>query len=143
MPQASSRTSRDSAQSSPKDCQSPLLTKVCTRRREGGEGGKEGPRGTPGTVVQAFQAAIFFRSGAAQRGIRDYDSQPPFRFVFVQKKKPHSPSSLFTHTLTHTHGRHARTRAPKGKPRLAFLPRRQSCLGLSAKRESGGRSRDL
>ena len=122
----------------------PFPTELCAGRRKGGEGGKDGTRGTSGSVVQEFHAAIFFRSGGGQRGSRDYDSQPPFRFVFVQKKKkPHTPPPHSSHTLTHTHGRHAYTRAPRGKPILAFPPRRQSGLGLLAERESRGRSRDL
>lgn len=67
----------------------------------------------------------------------------PFGLFLFKKKKPHTPPPHSSHTLTHTHGRHAHTRAPKGKPHLAFPPHRQSCLGPSAERESGGRSRDL
>lgn len=148
MPQAPSQfphIARLRPVSSPNYCPSVFFTELCVRGRKVGEGGKE-PRGTPGSVVQAFHAAIFFRSGGGQRSSRDYDSQPPFRFVFVQKKKKtHTPPPHSSHTLTHTHthGGHAHTRAPKGKPRLAFLSHRQSCLGPSAKRESGGWSRDL
>lgn len=129
MPQAPSQfphIARLRPVSSPNYCPSVFFTELCMRGRKVGEGGKE-PRGTPGSVVQAFHAAIFFRSGGGQRSSRDYDSQPPFRFVFVQKKKKtHTPPPHSSHTLTHTHthGGHAHTRAPKGKPRLAFLPHR-------------------
>lgn len=86
----------------PNDCPAPFLTELCAGQRKGGEGGKDGPRGTLGSVVQEFHSAIFFRSGGGQRGSRDYDSQPPFRFVFVQKKKNPTLPLLTLHTHSHT-----------------------------------------
>lgn len=136
-PQASaiSRTSRDPAPSFPDRLPAPFFTELGAQQGTEESGRKTGTRGTPGNVVQALQAAIFFRRGVGQGANKDYKSQPPFRFVFVQKKKktPHSPSSLLslslththagTHIHTHTHGRHARIRASKGKPRLAIPAR--------------------
>ena len=101
----------------------PFSTELCAGRRKGGEGGKDGTRGTSGSVVQEFHAAIFFRSGGGQRGSRDYDSQPPFRFVFVQKKK--NPPTLPLLTLhTHSHTPTADTHTPGRRGESRFSPSR-------------------
>lgn len=105
---ASSRTSRDPAPSFSDRLPAPFFTVLGAQRGTEESGRKTGARGTPGNVVQALEAAIFFRRGVGQEASEDYKSQPPFRFVFVQKKKkknPHSPSSLFslTHTRAHTY----------------------------------------
>lgn len=117
-------------------------------------GRKTGARGTPGNVVQALEAAIFFRRGVGQEASEDYKSQPPFRFVFVQKKKkkthtppPHSSlSHTRGHTHTHTYPRQTRTHPSverKAASRHPGPPATSSLLGFPAARERGGRSRDL
>lgn len=122
---ASSRTSRDPAPSLPDRLPAPFFTELGTQRGTEESGRKTRSRSTPGSVVQPLQAAIFFRSGGGREASKDYKSQLPLRFVFVQKKKnPHSPSSLFplTHADTHIHT-HTPTADTHGSKR-----RRESCV---------------
>lgn len=150
---ASSRTSRDPAPSFSDRLPAPFFTVLGAQRGTEESGRKTGARGTPGNVVQALEAAIFFRRGVGQEASEDYKSQPPFRFVFVQKKKkPHTPpphSSLSHtrgHTHTHTYPRQTRTHPSverKAASRHPGPPATSSLLGFPAARERGGRSRDL
>lgn len=89
---ASSRTSRDPAPSFSDRLPAPFFTVLGAQRGTEESGRKTGARGTPGNVVQALEAAIFFRRGVGQEASED-------------------------------HGRHARIRASKGKPRLAIRAR--------------------
>lgn len=128
---------------SPNDCPSPIPYRAL-REEEGGEGGKDGTQGTSRSVVPRVSCShILPGAGRPERqpGLRLHSR--PFGLFLFKKKNPTLPLlTLHTHSHTH-HGRHAYTRAPRGKPILAFPPRRQSGLGLLAERESRGRSRDL
>lgn len=139
MPQAPSQfphIARLRPVSSPNYCPSVFFTELCVRGRKVGEGGKE-PRGTPGSVVQAFHAAIFFRSGGGQRSSRDYDSQPPFRFVFVQKKKKPTLPLLTLHTHSHTHTPTADTHTPGRRRESRVSPSCPTASPVSAPQQSG------
>lgn len=145
MPQAASQfphLARHRPFPSPNDCQF-FLTKLCVRRREGREERERkaerrvaGHTGMCGPSVS--RSHILPERGKQER-------HPGLRFpatlsvCFCSKKKPHTPPPHSSHTLTHTHSRRSHTQAPKGKPLLAFPPRRQFCLGPLAERERGGR----
>lgn len=142
---ASSRTSRDSAPSLPERLSVPLLYRALREAEEGRGGRKRTARyaGKCGPSVSCSHILPERGRPERQSGLR-FPAALSVCFC-SKKKKPHTPPPHSSHTLTHTHthDRHAHTRAPKGKPLLAFLPHRQSCLGPSAERESGGWSRDL
>lgn len=141
---ASSRTSRDPAPSFPDRLPAPFFTKLGAQRGTEESGRKTETRGTTGNVVQALQAAIFFRRGVGQGASKDYKSQPPFRFVFVQKKKTTLPlltllSLSHTHTRAHTytHIPTADTHASERRKGSCVSPSRPATSPLSVSQQRG------